>query len=96
LAQGDTIAEVSETTCFVERWVEELLARYNALGPRALVRSGSFTLYWASDWTTALHFERDERIELVPRLQRFRHLESEAKMSASPPGLFSRYLKPEV
>jgi transposase len=36
LAQGHTIAEVSATTCFVERWVEELLARYNALGPRAL------------------------------------------------------------
>lgn len=36
LAQGHTIGEVSETTCFVERWIEELLARYNALGPRAL------------------------------------------------------------
>lgn len=36
LAQGHTIAEVSETTCFVPRWIEELLARYNALGPKAL------------------------------------------------------------
>jgi transposase len=36
LAQGDTIAEVSEITCFVPRWIEELLARYNALGPQAL------------------------------------------------------------
>lgn len=36
LAQGHTIAEVSETTCFVPRWIEELLARYNALGPQAL------------------------------------------------------------
>jgi transposase len=36
LAQGHTIAEVSEITCFVSRWIEELLARYNTLGPRAL------------------------------------------------------------
>lgn len=36
LAQGHTIVEVSETTCFVPRWIEELLARYNELGPRAL------------------------------------------------------------
>ena len=36
LAQGHTIAEVSETTCFVERWIEELLARYNAFGSDAL------------------------------------------------------------
>jgi transposase len=36
LAQGHTIGEVSELTCFVARWIEELLARYNALGPAAL------------------------------------------------------------
>jgi transposase len=36
LAQGHTIAEASETTCFVPRWIEELLARYNAFGPDAL------------------------------------------------------------
>jgi transposase len=36
LAQGDTIADVSEITCFVPRWIEELLARYKALGPQAL------------------------------------------------------------
>jgi len=36
LAQGHTIAEASETTCFVPRWIEELLARYNAVGPAAL------------------------------------------------------------
>src|ERR1043165_746440 len=36
LAQGHTIGEVSELTCFVPRWIEELLARYNALGPQAL------------------------------------------------------------
>ena len=36
LAQGRTIAEVSALTSFGERWIEQLLARYNALGPRAL------------------------------------------------------------
>ena len=36
LAQGHTIAEVAELTCFVPRWIEELVARYNALGPPAL------------------------------------------------------------
>lgn len=36
LAQGHTIVEVAELTSFVPRWVEELLARYNALGPQAL------------------------------------------------------------
>jgi transposase len=36
LAQGHTIAETAELTCFVPRWIEELVARYNALGPQAL------------------------------------------------------------
>ena len=36
LAQGHTIEEAAETTCFVARWIEELLARYNAVGPQAL------------------------------------------------------------
>ena len=36
LAQGHTVAEVSALTSFVPRWIEELLARYNALGPKAL------------------------------------------------------------
>ena len=36
LAQGYTIEEAAETTCFVPRWIEELLARYNAVGPQAL------------------------------------------------------------
>jgi transposase len=36
LAQGHTIEEAAETTCFVPRWIEELLARYNAIGPQAL------------------------------------------------------------
>ena len=36
LAQGRTVLEVSEVLAFVPRWVEELSARYNALGPDAL------------------------------------------------------------
>src|ERR1035441_2281681 len=36
LAQGHTVAEVFALTSFVPRWIEELLARYNALGPKAL------------------------------------------------------------
>jgi transposase len=36
LAQGHTIEEAAERTCFVPRWIEELLARYNAIGPQAL------------------------------------------------------------
>ena len=36
LAQGHTIVEVSALTSFVPRWIEQLQARYNALGPRGL------------------------------------------------------------
>src|SRR3954465_2503408 len=36
LAKGHTIAEVSATVSFARRWVERLLARYNAEGPQAL------------------------------------------------------------
>ena len=35
LAQGHTIGEVSTVTGFVPRWIEQLLARYNAKGPCA-------------------------------------------------------------
>jgi hypothetical protein len=31
LAQGHTIEEAAETTCFVPRWIEELLARHDHL-----------------------------------------------------------------
>jgi Winged helix-turn helix len=34
LARGHTAAQVSETTAYGERWVEQLLARYNAEGAR--------------------------------------------------------------
>ena len=36
LAEGRTITEVAAVLSFVPRWVEELLQRYNADGPRAL------------------------------------------------------------
>src|ERR1044072_2709052 len=36
LAQGHTIAEVAATVSFARRWVERLLARYNAEGPQAV------------------------------------------------------------
>lgn len=36
LAQGRTCAEVARLTSFALRWVEQLLARYNAFGPGSL------------------------------------------------------------
>src|ERR687897_3256307 len=36
LAQGRTFLEVGEVMAFAPRWVEELAARHNALGPAAL------------------------------------------------------------
>ena len=36
LAQGLSCAEVARLTSFARRWVEQLLARYNAFGPRSL------------------------------------------------------------
>lgn len=36
LAQGHSIAETAAITCFVARWIEELLSRYNAFGASAL------------------------------------------------------------
>src|SRR6202045_501758 len=36
LARGHTVSQVSATTAYGERWIEQLLARYNNEGPRAL------------------------------------------------------------
>ena len=36
LAQGRTVGEASKLTAFGERWVQQLLERYNAYGPDAL------------------------------------------------------------
>ncbi len=46
LAKGHTVAEVSELTAFGVRWIEQLLARYNAGGPQALgdLRRGNGTV----------------------------------------------------
>jgi hypothetical protein len=35
LAQRYTIEEAAETTCFVPRWIEELLARYTRKAPNS-------------------------------------------------------------
>src|SRR3982751_4319506 len=59
LAKGHGIAEVAATVSYAQRWVERLLARYNAHGPQALSRCAragqrmravipSFDLIW--DW----------------------------------------------
>jgi hypothetical protein len=36
LARGHAVSQVSTTTAFGERWIEQLLARYNAEGPEVL------------------------------------------------------------
>lgn len=36
LAQGRSLGEVARLTSFAKRWVEQLLARYNAFGPSSL------------------------------------------------------------
>jgi transposase len=36
LARGHTVSQAATTTAFGERWIEQLLARYNAEGPDAL------------------------------------------------------------
>src|SRR2546430_3596808 len=36
LARGNTVPQVSAPTAFGERWIEQLLARYNPEGPEAL------------------------------------------------------------
>jgi transposase len=36
LAQGRSVAETADLTGFARRWVEQLLARYNAFGPGSL------------------------------------------------------------
>ena len=36
LARGHTLSQVSATTAYGARWIEQLLARYNAEGPEAL------------------------------------------------------------
>jgi len=66
LAQGHTIVEVSALTSFVPRWIEQLQARYNALGPRALgdLRRNNGTR--ASVLTPALLAQLKDRLREPP------------------------------
>jgi transposase len=43
LAKGHAMAEVSSTTAFGVRWIEKLLARYNAQGRTPLATCGGTT-----------------------------------------------------
>ena len=66
LAQGRTFLEVAEVLAFVPRWVEELAARYNALGPEALGdqrrRNGRTATLLTEDVLSAL----SERVRMPP------------------------------
>ena len=66
LAQGRTFVEVAEVMAFVPRWVEELAARYNALGPAALGdqrrQNGRAASLLTKDVLTAL----TERVQTPP------------------------------
>ena len=58
LAQGRTVAETARLTSFAPRWIEELLARYNAFGPSSLGdrRRGDLALVrWTRSGRHALH-----------------------------------------
>ena len=41
LAQGRSCAEVAQLTSLARRWVEQLLARYNASGPSSAQATGA-------------------------------------------------------
>jgi hypothetical protein len=64
LARGHTISQVSETTAFGERWIEQLLARYNAEGPEALGdlrrRNGTSATILKPDLLAKLRVRLDE------------------------------------
>ena len=64
LARGHTISQVSETTAFGERWIEQLLARYNAEGPEALGdmrrRNGASATILKPDLLAKLRMRLDE------------------------------------
>src|SRR5215218_8387551 len=66
LAQGRTFVEVAEVLAFVPRWVEELAARYNAFGPKALGdqrrRNGRTATLLTEDVLSAL----SERVRMPP------------------------------
>lgn len=66
LAKGHSVAEVSELTAFGVRWIEQLLARYNADGPDALgdLRRGNGAV--ATVLTPALLDKLRERLRDPP------------------------------
>jgi hypothetical protein len=59
LARGHTVSQVSATTAYGERWIEQLLARYNAEGPEALGdlrrRNGATATILKSELLARLH-----------------------------------------
>src|ERR687884_886835 len=67
LARGRTFLEVAEVLAFVPRWVEELAARYNALGPAALGDQRRRNGRAASVLTPALLAALSERLRAPPR-----------------------------
>jgi transposase len=64
LARGHTVSQVSETTAYGERWIEQVLARYNAEGPEALGdlrrRNGASATILKPDLLAKLRLRLDE------------------------------------
>ncbi len=73
LARGHTISQVSETTAFGERLIEQLLARYNAEGPEALGdmrrRNGASATILKPDLLAKLRVRLDEAPPRAARWQ---------------------------
>jgi Winged helix-turn helix len=65
LAGGHTISQVSGTTAFGDRWIEQLLARYNAEGPEAVGdlrrRNGAPATILKPDLLAKLRLRLDDR-----------------------------------
>jgi transposase len=66
LAQGRTCAEVAKLTSFALRWVEQLLARYNAFGPSSLGDRRRGNGAPATVLTPALLEKLEERVKRPP------------------------------
>ena len=66
LAKGHTIAEASAVTAFAPRWIEQLVARYNAAGPAALGDLRRHNTKVATVLTPALLERLRERLAAPP------------------------------
>lgn len=66
LAKGHTIAEASAVTAFAPRWIEQLVARYNAAGPSALGDLRRHNTRTATLLTPALLQRLRERLAAAP------------------------------